>query len=148
MRERWMHTITFLLALLAIGPARAAALDLQPYRGQVVLVDFWASWCTPCRTSFPWLQQIAQRYAGQGLTVITVNVDEERPQAERFLQELSISLPVIYDPQGQIASHYQLQTMPTTIIFDRQGRLHTRHHGFFASRIPAYETTLHRLLAD
>lgn len=144
---RWLRFQLSLLLLLTLTAARADGLNLDAWRGRVVVVDFWASWCTPCRASFPWLMQLQQRFGPQGLTVITVNLDEQRPDAERFLRETGSTLPVHYDPQGLLASHYQLTTMPSTLLFDRQGRLHQRHNGFFESRIPAYEDAIRHLLS-
>lgn len=136
------------LSCLILPLANAARLDLTPYRGRVVVVDFWASWCEPCRASFPWLNTIQRRHAAAGLTVITVNLDEERSAADAFLKEIPNQLPVIYDPGGRIAQEYELLAMPTSLLFDRNGTLRQRHNGFLQSRENTYEEHIRALLRD
>ncbi len=136
------------LLLLAAGAAVAAragadpALDLARYRGRVVLVDFWASWCSPCRSSIPWLNAMQAKYAGQGLVVIGVNVDKERAEAERFLAETPIHFEVVYDPDGRLPAQYQVPVMPSSFVFDRSGTLVVRHAGFLSAKRAEYEATL------
>lgn len=140
------------LLLFATGAATAAradadpALDLARYRGRVVLVDFWASWCSPCRSSIPWLNAMQAKYAGQGLVVIGVNVDKERGDALRFLAETPIHFEVVYDPDGRLPAEYGVPVMPSSFVFDRSGALVVRHAGFLNAKRAEYETTLRNLL--
>src|SRR5262245_55408274 len=99
------------LLLASIGLTAAAAdgastadgtLDLSHYRGRLVLVDFWASWCAPCRQSFPWLNEMQSRYGKRGLVVVGVNVDRQRADADRFLKETPAKFQIVYDPDGSI----------------------------------------------
>src|SRR4051812_16001142 len=92
------------LALTATAADTAGALDLARYRGKVVLVDFWASWCEPCRHSFPWLNAMQAKYADRGLVVIGVNVDRERADADRFLRDVPAKFQIVYDPEGTLAA--------------------------------------------
>ena len=85
---------------VSIRAAAADELDLGSYRGQVVWVDFWASWCTPCRRSFPWMNDMMARYSDQGFVIVGVNVDRERDLAEEFLAETPAGFPIVYDPEG------------------------------------------------
>ena len=140
--------LLLVLPCLLLPLAGAATLDLAPYRGRVVVVDFWASWCEPCRASFPWLNTMQRRHRDAGLTVITVNLDESREAADAFLKETTNALPVIYDPTGQLAQKYGLQTMPTSLLFDRSGVLQQRHNGFLQSRETTYEDHIRALLRD
>ena len=142
-----------LLALIAVGgaPIRAAdvvtpSLDLSAYRGRVVVVDFWASWCTPCRRSIPWLNQMRARYADHGLVVIGVNVDKDREDAARFLREVPIDFDVVYDPAGALAARYGVEGMPSTYVYSRDGDLVARHLGFQNAKRPEYEALLGKLL--
>ena len=142
-----------LLALIAMGraPIRAAdgvnpSLDLSAYRGRVVVVDFWASWCTPCRRSIPWLNQMRARYADRGLVVIGVNVDKDGEDAARFLREVPIDFDVVYDPEGALAARYGVEGMPSSYVYSRDGKLVARHIGFQNAKRPEYEALLGELL--
>src|SRR5450631_1845011 len=117
-RER-LAACFLLLMLSGIGMLRAAGLDLHAYRGKVVYLDFWASWCGPCRQSFPWLADLLRERESQDLVVIGVNVDKDRALAERFLGETPAAFPIVYDPEGAIASAYKVAGMPTAILIDR-----------------------------
>ncbi len=121
------------LIVLALASAHASAsepFDLARYRGKVVILDFWASWCAPCRRSFPWLNEIQARYAGDGLVVVGVNVDADRAAAERFLREVPAQFEIVYDPDGTLAAKYELLGMPSSFIFGPRGELLSSHIGF------------------
>lgn len=148
-RTRFLLLALMLLATGAATAARAGvdpALDLARYRGRVVLVDFWASWCSPCRSSIPWLNAMQAKYAGQGLVIIGVNVDKERADAERFLAETPIHFEVVYDPDGRLPAQYDVPVMPSSFVFDRSGALVVRHAGFLNAKRAEYEATLRDLL--
>ena len=113
------------------GIARAAPLDLGPLRGRVVYLDFWASWCAPCRQSFPWMQSMQQSYEAQGLSVLAINVDHDRADAERFLKEFQPRFEVRFDPQGDWAQQFKVTGMPTSLIIDRRGTVRFTHIGFW-----------------
>src|SRR5688572_24512082 len=125
--------------------ASPPALDLARYHGNVVVVDFWASWCKPCRQSIPWLNEMRRRYGAQGLVIIGVNVDAERVDAERFLREVPADFDIVYDIQGTLASQFGVQAMPSTFVFDRDGKLIHTLHGFRESRRAQHETELQTL---
>ncbi len=125
----------------------AGALDLSDYRGQVVVVDFWASWCAPCRRSFPWLDAMQQRYADQGLVVIGINEDNAREDAAAFLAQVPVSFRIIADPEGVIARQFELIAMPSTFVFGRNGEIAARHLGFKVAKQAEYEAVLQELLA-
>ncbi|MET0657514.1 MAG: TlpA disulfide reductase family protein [Steroidobacteraceae bacterium] len=123
---------TLVLVSMLLGRAATGAeqLDLRPYRGRVVVVDFWASWCGPCRQSFPWLNEMQARYAERGLTVIGVNVDAKRADAERFLRRVPAKFSLFYDPDGAIAQQYKLEGMPASYVYGPDGTLLSTHIGF------------------
>src|SRR6185436_12894357 len=117
-------------ALTAIAADSGDALDLERLRGKVVLLDFWASWCEPCRHSFPWLNEMQAKYAGRGLVVIGVNVDRERAAADRFLHDVPAQFRIVYDPEGALASRYDLPGMPVSYVIGANGEIVERHLGF------------------
>ncbi|CAA6818047.1 MAG: TlpA family protein disulfide reductase [uncultured Thiotrichaceae bacterium] len=132
----------------AIAEDDAKAIDLTPYKGKVVLVDFWASWCPPCRESFPWLNKTHSAKSGSDLVILGVNVDENKEDAEQFLKENKAHFKIIFDTKGQHATYYKLPGMPTTLIFDRDGKLVHQHAGFKTSEINEYEATIDKILAQ
>ena len=139
------------LTLACSGLAAAAAdtadtLDLARFHGKVVLVDFWASWCEPCRHSFPWLNAMHAKYADRGLVVIGVNVDRVRADAERFLHDVPAKFPVVYDPAGTLAAHYDLPGMPVSYVIGPQGDIVARHIGFRTGQREEREAELLKLL--
>lgn len=137
-----------LSALALLQSARAGTLDLAAYEGKVVYLDFWASWCTPCRRSFPWLDGLFREYSGRDLVVIGVNVDQDHDLAERFLNGTPASFPIIYDPRGEIASRFKVMGMPSAVLLDRTGRVRFQHVGFSEKQESEYEAHVQSLLAE
>lgn len=140
-------------ALSSAAPAADGAaadggkpLDLAAYRGKVVVVDFWASWCVPCRRSFPWLDAMQRKYADEGLVVIGVNEDNAAEEAEVFLENVPVSFRIIRDEDGEIAREYDLIAMPSTYVFGRDGEVAARHLGFKTAKQDEYEALLRQLL--
>jgi cytochrome c biogenesis protein CcmG/thiol:disulfide interchange protein DsbE len=109
----------------------AAQLDLSAYRGKVVYLDFWASWCAPCRESFPWMNRWQRQFGPDGLVVIAVNVDRERADAQRFLQAYPADFRIVFDPDGALPEKFAVHGMPTSFLIDRAGEVRLRHEGFF-----------------
>lgn len=147
-----LYSFLFLFCFSTIAsetaPTPAQALNLAQYQGKVVLLDFWASWCGPCRQSFPWLNQMQQKYRDQGLVIIAINEDEERADAMQFLQKYPAQFSLVFDPQGELASHYQLQGMPTSIFLDRTGQIRFSHAGLFTAKTQDYEHEIQQLLQE
>jgi peroxiredoxin len=107
-----------------------ASVRLDDYRGKVVLLDFWASWCPACRRSLPWLERLHRAHSAAGLEVLSVNVDERPADARRFLARHRVGFPVIDDSQGAIAALYDAQDLPSSYLIDRAGLLRLAHRGF------------------
>jgi len=122
-------------------------LHLERQAGKVVIVDFWASWCKPCRQSIPWLNEMRSRYAAQGLVIIGVNVDAKRDDADEFLRDVPMQFEQVFDQRGDLAAHFELKGMPSSFVFDRDGKIADRHLGFREADKAAYESSLQRLLS-
>jgi thiol-disulfide isomerase/thioredoxin len=134
------------LALTATAADATDPLGLASLRGKVVLVDFWASWCEPCRHSFPWLNEMHTKYADRGLVVIGVNVDRERADADRFLHDVPARFRIVYDPAGALATRYDLPGMPVSYVIGPNGEVVQRHVGFRNALRAEREAELQKLL--
>ncbi len=121
---------------------------LKPLNGKVVLVDFWASWCGPCLQSFPWMNELQQKHAGEGLVIVAVNLDQERALADAFLQKVPAKFRLEFDPAGNIARQFDVQAMPTSFLIDRSGRVRARHAGFKDKHRAGREEQIEQLLKE
>ena len=117
-------------------------LDLADYEGRVVVIDFWASWCVPCRRSFPWLNAMQSKYADDGLVIIGVNVDRERADADKFLERYPATFEIIYDNEADLAKRFGVQAMPSSYVIGRDGAIRDRHLGFKTKKQDEYEAAL------
>lgn len=125
---------------------RDASVSLQQFKGKVILLDFWASWCVPCRASFPWMNEIQKKYQSHGLEVIAVNLDKDPSLAEAFLSKVPAGFTIAFDPAGEVAAKYGLQGMPASYLIDEQGHILKSHIGFFTSEIEARELEIKAIL--
>ena len=134
---------TLVLALPAVaaapsGPAPQFTLDarggsqvnLAQYKGQVVMLNFWASWCGPCRQEMPLLEDIYKKYNKLGFTLIGVNVEPDSKAADDWLKQTPVSFPILYDKNSKVSQLYDVSGMPSTVIIDRKGNLRYLHHGY------------------
>ena len=141
-----------LFGLSAAAPAFAQApaveLDLQALRGKVVFIDFWASWCGPCKLSFPYLRRIAQFNKNKPFALVSVNVDHSHKDAEAFLRDNGPDVDVIFDPKGTLAARFNVKAMPTSILVGKDGRVRYVHQGFFADKTPLYNAPISELLNE
>jgi cytochrome c biogenesis protein CcmG, thiol:disulfide interchange protein DsbE len=108
------------------GPAA----KLSDLKGHVVYLDFWASWCGPCRESFPWMNEIQKKYAPQGLRVVGMNLDAKRADADKFLQEVPAQFTLAFDAAGASAKKIGVKGMPTSVLIDAKGKVLLVHQGF------------------
>ena len=145
--RRCMLKWLFLLAIAAPSYADPP-LALESYQGRVVYLDFWASWCAPCRQSFPWMQAMKNVYGNEGLTVIAINLDHDRADAERFLRDFHPDFDVHFDPRGILAEKFNVVGMPTSVVVDRHGVRRFTDIGFRSADRGAYEGQLRELLAE
>lgn len=104
--------------------------SLADLKGQVVMINFWASWCGPCRQEFPALDQIYAKYKPMGFTLVAINVESEQADAEKFLSATPASFPILFDPDNTVSGKYGVSAMPTTVLVDRQGRVRWQHRAY------------------
>jgi cytochrome c biogenesis protein CcmG, thiol:disulfide interchange protein DsbE len=145
-----LHPVLWVLMAAAVAaqpPTPAGGLDLAPYQGQVVVLDFWASWCGPCAESFPWMESMVRQHGSAGLVVVAVNLDEDPEAARRFLGGKYAEFVHVDDPQGVIAEARGVSVMPTSILYDREGHPAFVHAGFHAEQASQYEENIVALLA-
>lgn len=140
----WLAAVAvaqFLLVTWAPGTA-LAEFSVDQYAGKVVVLDFWASWCVPCRRSFPWLNAMHEKYAADGLAIVGVNLDMERADAERFLEEYPASFTIHYDDNQLLARQFEVVAMPSSYVIDRNGNVVARHMGFKVKEQDEYESII------
>ena len=140
-----------LLLLLIITPLKAeiydiGELDLESHKGKVVYLDFWASWCKPCRESFPWMNDLLSKYPPDKFTVITINLDAQASEMHRFLDKIPAQFDIYHDASGAIAEKFQLEAMPTSYLIDASGKVVSKHIGFYTSKITEYQKEIEELL--
>lgn len=121
-------------------------ISLQSLRGKVVYLDFWASWCSPCQKSFPWMNEMHRKYSDQGLVIVAVNADEKRGDASRFLAKVPADFIIAYDPEKKLASSLRPKAMPSSYIVAADGSIANRHIGFKEKMIFEYEKSIRSAL--
>jgi thiol-disulfide isomerase/thioredoxin len=147
--RRIVSLLLSLLALLLTSTTRADdQLNLAALHGKVVYLDFWASWCAPCRKSFPWMDSTQRAYAGRGLVIVAVNLDEDRAPAEDFLREFNPGFRIVFDSKGALAEAFKVSGMPSSFLLDRNGNVRYRHVGFKDDSPAALTDELSSLLAE
>ena len=155
-----------LSALFAAAPAMAAPLSVSPapdftartvagpnlrlqaQRGQVVLVNFWATWCGPCREEMPQLNRLYEKYRSAGFVLLGVNVDEDPRNAAATAAKLGIKFPVLLDGDKTVSKLYGLNAMPSTVLIDRDGRLRYLHQGYRSGYEDTYDQQIRELLKE
>jgi cytochrome c biogenesis protein CcmG, thiol:disulfide interchange protein DsbE len=113
-------------------PGAKDAINLAALKGKVVYVDFWASWCKPCKQSFPFLNELQAKYQARGLQVVGINVDAKREDADAFLAETPAQFAVGFDAKGESAKRFDVKAMPSSVIVGRDGKVVAVHRGFRA----------------
>lgn len=137
------------ICLVVFVPVHAvSSLDLTNSRGRVVYLDFWASWCAPCRQSFPWMEAMKSTYEGQGLEIVAINLDRDGADADKFLKQFHPTFDIRFDPKGKLAELYKVQGMPSSVLIDRHGVTRFTHVGFRPVDGAIYEAQLRELLAE
>lgn len=119
---------------------------LSDYRGQIVYLDFWASWCQPCRKSFGWMNKMQALYGEEGFKIIAINLDDSPEKAEKFLKKIPAGFDIAYDPRGKVAERYKVNAMPSSYLINKRGELVEINRGFHAKDEDKLETTIRKLI--
>jgi len=160
---RWF--IILFASLLLVGTTNAATIQgkapnftlksntdknikLSELRGQVVLLNFWASWCGPCRQEMPLLEKLQQRYSALGFTVLGVNVEEDPSKAKTLLKDISVSFPILFDTQNTVSQQYKVSAMPSTVMIGRDGNMRYLHRGYKPGDEAQYKKWIKQLVKE
>ena len=127
-------------------PTATSVVDLDKLKGRVLYVDFWASWCGPCKQSFPWMNEMHAKYAAKGLEIIAINVDAKAADAERFLASAPAKFTVAFDAKGVTPKEFNVKAMPTSYLVDRVGKVTLVHAGFRDSDRATLEAAINAAL--
>jgi cytochrome c biogenesis protein CcmG/thiol:disulfide interchange protein DsbE len=121
---------------------------LSDFKGQVVYVDFWATWCPPCRESFPWMESMHQRYQNLGLKIVAISLDQKSDLIKSFLKEHKAGFTILQDKEGNVAESYNVKGMPSSYLVDRKGNIRLKHAGFNDGDKAPLESQIKQLLAE
>ncbi len=119
----------------ALKSSSGENLRLSEYRGDVVMINFWATWCGPCRQEMPLLDELYTRYERVGFSLLGVNIDDDSRRAMQMIEDLGVSFPVLFDARKEVSELYEVEAMPVTVLIDREGNVRHVHHGYK----PGYE---------
>jgi peroxiredoxin len=123
-------------------------IKLSEQRGNIVLVNFWASWCGPCREELPAFEKLYQEYQDLGVEILAVNVDSEAEKANVLLDDIEVSFPVLFDTSGEVSQLYDVSAMPTTVLVDRDGNVRLLHPGYRKGDEKKYEKAIKMLMRE
>ena len=123
-------------------------LRLSEYRGDVVMINFWATWCGPCRQEMPLLDDLYARYGRVGFSLLGVNIDDDARRAMQMVEELGVNFPVLFDDTKEVSKLYQVEAMPVTVLVDRAGTVRHVHHGYKPGYEEKYLTEIRSLLRE
>ena len=130
-------------------PSRGGVtVSLASLKGKVVMLNFWATWCGPCRQEMPLLEQMHKRYSALGFTLVGVNVDANSKDAEDWLSKTPVSFPVLFDRESKVSKMYDVSAMPSTVFIDRQGNVRYLHRGYKAGDEGEYLNQIRALLKE
>lgn len=123
-------------------------IKLKELRGEVILLNFWASWCGPCRQEMPYLEDLQKKYSPLGFTVLGVNVDEDIDNGKGLLKEIPVTFPVVFDSNSKISELYKVSGMPNTVLIDRNGIARHLHLGYKPGYEKKYEQEIKKLIRE
>ena len=130
-------------------PAKAGGqVQLADFQGDVVMVNFWASWCAPCRQEMPLIEGLYKKYGKLGFTVLAVNVDANSADAQKILKDIPTSFPIGFDNKNKVSELYGVDSMPTTVMVDRKGNMRFLHRGYKPGYEADYEKQIRQLLRE
>jgi peroxiredoxin len=159
--KHWLLLITLLVSSPTwAGEDNAAApnftlkaasgenLRLSEQAGEVVFINFWASWCGPCRQEMPALDQLYQQYRDLGFTVWGINVEQDRAQADKVLRDIPVSFPILFDDNNQVSELYGVDAMPMSVLVDRRGQIRLVHRGYKPGHEQYYDQMIRALVKE
>ncbi len=123
-------------------------LKLSEYRGNVVLLNFWASWCAPCRLEMPLLNKLHNKYSAAGFTILGVNVEQETDKAKTYLADIPVDFPILFDSGNTVSKQYNVIAMPTTVLIDRDGNMRYLHQGYKPGDEKVYKKMVKKLIRE
>jgi len=123
-------------------------IKLSEFRGQVVMINFWASWCGPCRKEMPLLEKLYKKYKALGFVILGVNVDDKPKQAEALLKQIDINFPILFDTDKKISAKYKVTAMPSSFFVDRDGKLRSEHKGYLPEYELLYKNEIKKLIRE
>ena len=132
----------------ALKSSTGKNLRLSEYRGDVVMINFWATWCGPCRQEMPLLDELYTRYQRVGFSLLGVNIDDDSSRAVQMIEELGVNFPVLFDASKQVSKLYEVEAMPVTVLVDREGTVRHVHHGYKPGYEDKYLTEVRALLRE
>ena len=123
-------------------------IKLSELRGQVVMINFWASWCGPCRQEMPLLDALHDRYAPMGFTLLGVNVEKDSSKARQLLEDVPVNFPILFDQKNQVSKDYDVVAMPSTVLVDRDGNIRYIHRGYKPGDENAYQDMIRAVIVE
>ncbi len=127
-------------------PTQDTSIQLSNLQGKLVYVDFWASWCRPCKTSFPWMISMKQKFKDMPFEIVAINLDKDKALADEFIKSQAINFPVAFDPEANVAEKYGVEGMPSSYLVDAEGRMRIRYTGFWNKSKDEKEQAIKKLL--
>jgi peroxiredoxin len=145
----WAATVSGPAPNFTLQANAGGQVSLASLKGKVVMVNFWATWCVPCRQEMPHLEALYEKYNGLGFELLAVNVEKNNAEgARKWLQETPVTFPVLFDPENQVTKLYKVQTMPSTVIIGRDGTMRFMHNGYKPGYENDYQTQVRSLLRE
>jgi len=123
-------------------------IKLSEHRGEVILLNFWASWCGPCRQEMPLLEQLQERYGSYGFTVMGVNVEKDSSKAKKMLRDVPVTFPILFDTENKASKLYKVSAMPSTVMIDRDGNMRYLHKGYKSGDENEYAKWIKKLIRE
>jgi peroxiredoxin len=145
----WAATLSGPAPGFTLTSREGGQVSLASQKGNVVMINFWATWCVPCRQEMPHLQALYERYSSLGFELLAVNVEKNNAEgARKWLEETPVTFPVLFDPNNEVTKLYKVQTMPTTVLIGRDGTMRFIHHGYKPGYENDYQTQVRALLRE
>ena len=123
-------------------------IKLSESRGEVILLNFWASWCGPCRQEMPLLNDLHNKYKDLGFKVMGVNVEEDSKEALKILDDIKVNFPVVFDTSNKVSELYNVSAMPSTVLIDRDGKMRYLHKGYKQGDVTIYKKWVKKLIKE